>query len=684
MVSKEPATSTLDFEKFFQSKKRKAGFATPFKTSTVSITPKGGFAESFRKIADSVPKSGDETINDQIKEVNDNLRAVAQSLNKIYSSLIEEQKKKQKLVNTKKRKDKIEEGKEKSAKAEKLLEGGGALSKALKAPFKTVNKALGNPFEKIKNALLLLGIGWLTDKFVKAFQADRDGDKDLFEQLKSEITKGLAVLGGIFALGSLGVGALIAGIGKVGGFLAKWLIGKPLQFLIWKPLKFIGRKILERLGVIKKPPTAKPPQVTPKTPKAGGTNPKLTPGGTTPDGNVRGTKPKGPSGVGRSTFQLEQARKQATQANVQKPTGPKNPLDQLVRFFRGQLAKFETTNAGRTIGKAISWLKGNWAVKAAGKFTGGLTQKVIDAFDQVKKFLSPKGMGGFGKGLGNLLKKGGPIITTIFSVASIMNRAKSGMTPAQAILPELLRVILASGGAIAGSAVPVPGVNILTSIAGSFLGDWVGGKIMEWADAPEQSGIWKGSIFNGFNDAVRSLSESNELVGSLFPYDTGKQKQAPVAPAAPKMMSEQDFYNTRVMDGIEEEASIATMGASTYEEYKTKFTAANPSAAQEEPTRTITSSEVASTVEPKESESSVQASEMASQATTTRARQLQSAALEGEGQKVSVDISTVNIPPPAPAAPTPGGGGSGIPALKSFDGTNPYRLLSRSIYNVLS
>ena len=40
--------------------------------------------------------------------------------------------------------------------------------------------------------------------------------------------------------------------------------------------------------------------------------------------------------------------------------------------------------------------------------------------------------------------------------------------------------------------------------------------------------------------------------------------------------------------------------------------------------------------------------------------------------------------PPAPAAPTPGGGGSGIPALKSFDATNPYRLLSRSIYNVLS
>ena len=429
-----------------------------------------------------------------------------------------------------------------------------------------------------------------------------------------------------------------------------------------------------------KPPTpSTPPKGKPGvTPKPGGTNPRLTPGGTTPDGNVRGPKPKNPAG--RSTFELEKARQQTTQANVQKPTGPKGPLDQLVRFFRGQLAKFETTNAGRTIGKAIAWLKGNWAVKAVSKFTGGLTQKVINAFDQVKKFLSPKGMSGFGKGLGNLLKRGGPIITTIFSVASIMNRAKSGMTPAQAILPELLRVILASGGAIAGGAVPVPGVNILTSIAGSFLGDWVGGKIMEWADAPEQSGIWKSSIFNGFNDAVRSLSESNELVGSLFPYDTGKQKQAPAtpaAPAAPKMLSEQDFYNTQVMQGIEEEASIATMGASTYEEYKTKFTAANPSAAPRvEPT------EAETRVVPRSETNTADAVTPAAPAASQQRSEAVNQSGFAEGQKVTVDVAQVTA---AGQKQTSNNGqtASAPPALSASDLSNPYRLLSRSIYNVV-
>ena len=164
---------------------------------------------------------------------------------------------------------------------------------------------------------------------------------------------------------------------------------------------------------------------------------------------------------------------------------------------------------------------------------------------------------------------------------------------------------------------------------------------------------------------------------ALMDSPTGNLADAPTAPAAPDpsvMMSETDFYNARVESNINERRNDSLLGASTYEEYREKFRAA-------EPTQTITASERTSGVEPRET--SVQPSEVSSQATTTRARQLQSAAL-GEGQKVSVDISTVNIPPPAPAAPTPGGGGSGIPALKSFDATNPYRLLSRSIYNVLS
>lgn len=653
MVSKEPATSTLDFEKFFQSKKRKAGFATPFKTSTVSITPKGSFAESFRKIADSVPKSGDETLNDQIKEVNDNLRAVAQSLNKIYSSLIEEQKKKQKLVNAKKRKDKIEESKERSSKAEKLLEGGGALSKALKAPFKTVNKALGNPFEKIKNALLLLGIGWLTDKFVKAFQADRDGDKDLFEQLKSEITKGLAVLGGIFALGSLGVGALISGIAKVGGFLAKWLIGKPLQFLIWKPLKFIGRKILERLGVIKKPPTTTTPKTRPVSNRqqnsqqrrkfGSGARNNVTPK-STPTGNTS-ARLKGPS-----PFEVAQQQKAVTQSISQAPVKQQNAFQRAVDFLRGGKNK---------------------------------------AFRAVKDIVKSPG---FGRVLGGALK-------VAFIYSKVKERLDKGYSPVKSVLPLIPEILItlkgaAIGGGLSGALGLVSGpgavlTSILGAVAGGYVGGFIGSQFTNLLD-PAYDAVNADSAFGWANDPITKALQS---VGMIPKTEEDESVEAqtpalpaakPTPPAAPVMMSETEFYNASTTSDVTDTYDPSLLDAETYEQYTEKFKAKNPSAAQEEPTATVTASEVASTVEPKESESSVQASEMASQATTTRARQLQSAALEGEGQKVSVDISTVNIPPPAPAAPTPGGGGSGIPALKSFDGTNPYRLLSRSIYNVLS
>lgn len=694
MVSKEPATSTLDFEKFFQSKKRKAGFATPFKTSTVSITPKGGFAESFRKIADSVPKSGDETINDQIKEVNDNLRAVAQSLNKIYSSLIEEQKKKQKLVNAKKRKDTIEESKERSSKAEKLLEGGGKLARALKAPFSAVNKALGNPFEKIKNALLLLGIGWLTDKFIKAFKADRDGDLDLFEQLKSEITKGLAVLGGIFALGSLGVGALIAGISKVGGFLAKWLIGKPLQFLIWKPLKFIGRKILERIGVLKKPPTnAAPKPTAPQARPAGSSNVK-----------PRNLKPTGGGPRGTSNFNLEQARKALTKQRMTASTTAKSGgLRGLKNLFRPKaaggprvvaagnpiLTAVATTLASVGLGMGIDMI-GNELNKLMGTDEGTQLAKLAEAYTNAdpegRKEIEAKVDEIFNERLGWLsnplsgfedaadfltgqadnptenVERSARRKNLLLQLKQYELLSKPNVTDKELLLFAEKADSQTKAGS--GEVVVYPG-GIGTHVRGR---DPITRKFLEKYFDPNGNKITE----KEFNSRVRALRKA------LMDSPTGNLADAPTAPAAPDlsvMMSETDFYNARVESDINERRNDSLLGASNYEEYKEKFRAA-------EPTRTVTASERTSGVEPRET--SVQPSEVSSQATTTRARQLQSAALEGEGQKVSVDISTVNIPPPAPAAPTPGGGGSGIPALKSFDGTNPYRLLSRSIYNVLS
>ena len=694
MVSSSPVKSSkFDFKNFFQSKQDKTTGNKTFAASAFSknVRVKESFADQLRKIADAVPErkedvvGGSVRINDQLKEVNENLLSINSSIKDITDILVKERKQDLKNLKDKRLKYKRLAGKRQAEKKENVLEGTGkGIVNALKKPFGAINRALGNPLDKIKNALLMLGIGWLTDKFIKLFQADRDGEKARFDELVGEISKGLLAMGGIaLALGG-GLTALVTTLGGLALKVGFWIASRPFVWL-YNLGKFVVNRLKNLLNIQQpkpKPPTTSTPPKgkTGVTPKPGGTDPRLTPGGTTPDGNVRGTKPKGPSGAGRATFQLEQSRKAATQAASAAPTGPKGPLDQLIRFFRGQLAKFETTNSGRTIGKAINWLKGNWLVKAAGKLGGGIIDKTTKAFEKIKGLLSPKGMSGFGKTIGKGLKILGPAVTTVFALGSIMNRAQSGMTPAQAILPELLRVALAGTGAIAGGAVPVPGLNILTSIAGSFLGDWIGGKIMEWADAPEQSGIWKSSVFDGFNDTIRGLSQDNEMVGKLFPYDTGKQKQAPApaaAPAAPKMMSEHDFYVTQVMQGVEEEASIATMGASTYEEYKQKFTAANPSAAPRvEPT------EAETRVVPRSETNTADAVTPAAPAASQQRSEAVNQSGFAEGQQVTVDVAQVTA---AGQKQTSNNGqtASAPPALSASDLSNPYRLLSRSIYNVV-
>jgi len=236
MVSKSPARPSFNFGSFFQEKKRSAGFASPINSTTIPVKPKGSFADSFRKITQSVPTANNEIVNDQLKEVNNNLRDVSANITKIYTVLIKDQKNKSKQYKKQQKDARILQEKKKSSASEKLLEGGGLLKKALKAPFQAVNNALGNPFEKIKNALFLLGIGWLTDKFVKYFKAEREGDFDKLEELKGEITAGLAVMGSSLALASGGLGAIIFGLGVFGKKLAKWLIWKPFKWLVLKPL----------------------------------------------------------------------------------------------------------------------------------------------------------------------------------------------------------------------------------------------------------------------------------------------------------------------------------------------------------------------------------------------------------------------------------------------------------------
>ena len=150
--------------------------------------------------------------------------------------------------------------------------------------------------------------------------------------------------------------------------------------------------------------------------------------------------------------------------------------------------------------------------------------KTLKAFNWAKGFFSPKGLQNIGdkiskvKILGRLL---GPLLALI----DIGKRANSGMSPAQAIIPALFKGLLTSGGAALGGLVPIPGVNILTSIAGGVGGNWLGDQMMNYADN-NWNKSWDNNFFKGFNNTVMGIGEKDPtgLVSKIFPYE-GKDKK---------------------------------------------------------------------------------------------------------------------------------------------------------------
>jgi len=404
---------------------------------------------------------------------------------------------------------KVEEKKLRSGEEKKLEK---KITKGLISPVKAVGKKAGGVLGNLMELFMTLLGGWLTNQGLEAIKANAEGNIGKLESIAVEVGKTLAIVGGIFAALNFGIIGIVATIGAI------------TAAIIAAPFKFAFRKLRELVTGKPKPPGGG--KSGGGKPGGGINSPGNVPGTSISSGNRAGSKPPGSSGS-KSTFGLEQQRKAATQKNMLSQNKP----NFIMKKFRSILAQFETTKSGRGIAKAINWMKGSWIGKVGGYFA----KKTLGAFQWVKDYLSPKGMGKVGSKLGRALKIGGPLVTALFSLGSIVNRSNSGMSPAQAILPELLRTVLSVGGATLGAGAGLGWLSPITAIAGSFAGDWLGGQIMNWADAPERSGIWDSKIFDGFNNAVRELSLNNEMVGKIFPYDTGlngktANPQSPVAP----------------------------------------------------------------------------------------------------------------------------------------------------------
>jgi len=102
------------------------------------------------------------------------------------------------------------------------------IQNALSTPVKTLVPKVNDIFGKIGTALGILFGGWLTKQVVDAMKASEEGNTKLFNDIKNNIIKNLAIVGGGLLAIKVGFSLVKTTIGRIASGLTKLLIAKPL------------------------------------------------------------------------------------------------------------------------------------------------------------------------------------------------------------------------------------------------------------------------------------------------------------------------------------------------------------------------------------------------------------------------------------------------------------------------
>ena len=130
----------------------------------------------------------------QLQAINNNILAVGNNITALTSALQADTRQEEvNIQQTRVRRIRSAE-KESFGRAEGILEN--RIVRALVKPVKKVTGAVQGGLDKLKNALMLLFVGWLGDKIFKMFQADAEGNESEFEKLRNEVVIALAAAGG--------------------------------------------------------------------------------------------------------------------------------------------------------------------------------------------------------------------------------------------------------------------------------------------------------------------------------------------------------------------------------------------------------------------------------------------------------------------------------------------------------
>jgi len=428
-----------------------------------------------------------------IRVVN-SLNKTSAVLNQLTDYLITETQLEQELLRDKIRGEKLEDERERKKIKESKLEGVG--KKARDAFLKPV-KAIGNKakgiFDTLKNVLGLLFVGWLGNKGFDAIELSAEGNIKALEDLRNEVVTGLGIALGTFTLLNAGILGLVPTI-----------LGLSLSILAlpFKALFDAGRGILNKI-------------------RGGGGG---KPGGGKPGGGNRtgGTRTRGGGRSMRGGPDIRNPlRNKPTITGDAKPGifgSIKNAVGAGFNFVKDGLKnlllkKVGSGRPGVKILKAIKVLSNS----PFGKFAAAGGRKIVDIFRFGKDLLNPKNL----KKVGDALSKAKvltKVLGPLFALIDIQSRANKGMSPAQAIIPALLKAVMMSGGAAIGASIPFLGP--FTPFVGSWAGGWLGDQLMNGID-----GIWDKSwddkFFKGFNEFTMGIGKSDPtgMISKIFPYE---------------------------------------------------------------------------------------------------------------------------------------------------------------------
>lgn len=392
-----------------------------------------------------------------------------------------------------------EEERDRRSVKEKNLEKG--IFKALISPVKAV---AGKAKSVLGNLMAFFGAllgGWLTNQGWKAIKANAEGDIDKLKSIGVEVGKTLGVVAGIFALLNGGLFTILG------------IIGAITFAILSAPFKLLAKGI----GALWNRIRNKPPN--PTNPNQGGGSPSTSASSSRMQGGsntgLKNTDPK----TGRR-LRSSASLGRYSDSNLRAFQGKANLGDKARLFFRGGwkelLNRFTSSNPVKGIQGALNFAKNSPV--------GWIFEKFINLAKWALGIFKPKKLKEIGNNLGKV-KILGRLLGPLFAVIDIQKRANMGMSPAQAIIPAILKAVMTSGAAILGGSVPIPGINIATSLAGGYAGGWLGDRVMEGIDSIWDKS-WDDKLFEGFNNAVMGIGKADPtgLVSKFFPYEGTDKK----------------------------------------------------------------------------------------------------------------------------------------------------------------